>query len=189
MLRSLCVYCGSAEGRDPAAMAAAHRLGADMGRAGIRLVYGGGNIGLMGAVARAVIEHGGAVTGIIPTFLKKRENMLTAVEDLIVTQDMHERKRLMFERADAFVALPGGVGTLEELVEQLTWAQLQRHRKPVLLADIDGFWRPLLALFAHMRNLGFIREQFEVRYIVAEKIEDALPMLRAAARRLAAPAA
>jgi uncharacterized protein (TIGR00730 family) len=102
---------------------------------------------------------------------------------------MHQRKQLMFERADAFIALPGGIGTLEELVEQLTWAQLQRHRKPVLLADIDGFWRPLLALFAHMRNLGFIREQFEVRYLVAEKIEDALPMLRAAARRLAAPAA
>ena len=90
---------------------------------------------------------------------------------------------------EVVIALPGGVGTLEELVEQLTWAQLQRHRKPVLLADVDGFWRPLLALFAHMRNLGFIREQFEVRYIVAEKIEDALPMLRAAARRLAAPAA
>ena len=93
---------------------------------------------------------------------------------------MHQRKQLMFERADAFIALPGGVGTLEELVEQLTWVQLQRHQKPVLLADIGGFWRPLLALFAHMRNLGFIREGFEVRYLVAEKIEDALPMLQTA---------
>ena len=102
---------------------------------------------------------------------------------------MHQRKQLMFERADAFIALPGGVGTLDELVEQLTWAQLQRHHKPVLLADIGGFWRPLLALFAHMRNLGFIREEFEVRYLVAEKIEDALPMLQMAARRLAVPAA
>jgi uncharacterized protein (TIGR00730 family) len=96
---------------------------------------------------------------------------------------MHQRKQLMFERADAFVALPGGIGTLEELVEQLTWVQLQRHHKPVLLADVGGFWRPLLALFAHMRNLGFVREGFEVRYLVAEKIEDAVPMLLAAARR------
>ena len=134
-------------------------------------------------------ETAGRVTGIIPKFLVKREHALVGAQEFVVVDGMHQRKQLMFERADAFIALPGGVGTLEELVEQLTWAQLQRHRKPVLLADVDGFWRPLLALFAHMRNLGFIREDFEVRYLVAEKIEDALPMLRAAARRLAAPAA
>ena len=99
---------------------------------------------------------------------------------------MHERKQAMFDRADAFVALPGGIGTLEELVEQMTWAQLNRHVKPILIADIAGFWRPLLALFAHMRFEGFIREGFELRYLVAEKIEDVLPMLRAAAERRSA---
>jgi uncharacterized protein (TIGR00730 family) len=143
----------------------------------------------MGRVARATLAGGGRVTGIIPKFLLKREQALEVAHELIVVDDMHQRKQLMFERADAFIALPGGVGTLEELVEQLTWVQLQRHHKPVLLADVGGFWRPLLALFAHMRNLGFIREGFEVRYLVAEKIEDALPMLQTAARRIAAPAA
>ena len=105
----------------------------------------------MGAVANSALDHGGTVTGIIPDFLTARENALTRVQELIVTPDMHERKRLMFERSDAFVALPGGIGTLEELVEQLTWQQLGRHTKPILLANIDGFWEPLLALLAHMR--------------------------------------
>jgi len=152
-------------------------------------VFGGGGDGLMGRVARSTLAAGGRVTGIIPKFLLEREHALVGAQERVVVDSMHQRKQAMFDRADAFIALPGGVGTLEELVEQLTWAQLQRHRKPVLLADIDGFWRPLLALFAHMRSLGFIREEFEVRYLVAEKIEDALPMLNAAARRFAAPAA
>jgi uncharacterized protein (TIGR00730 family) len=153
------------------------------------LVFGGGGDGLMGRLARAVLEEGGRATGIIPKFLVGRERALSAAQDLIVVEDMHRRKQLMFERADAFVALPGGIGTLEELVEQLTWLQLQRHRKPVLIADIGGFWRPLLALFAHMRELGFVREGLEARYLVAEKIDDALPMLMAAAHRRAPPAA
>ena len=96
---------------------------------------------------------------------------------------MHTRKRIMFERADAFVALPGGIGTLEELVEQLTWVQLGRHGKPVLIADVGGFWKPLLSLFAHMRENGFIREEFELRYLVSEKISDVVPMLQQAAAR------
>ncbi len=112
----------------------------------IRLVYGGGSVGLMGAIAKSALDHGGTVTGIIPDFLRARENALTRVQEMIVTPDMHERKRLMFERSDAFVALPGGIGTLEELVEQMTWQQLGRHSKPVLLANIDNFWEPLLAL-------------------------------------------
>ena len=132
----------------------------------------------------AVFEHGGHVTGIIPSFLKERELMMRDAQNLVVVPDMHTRKRLMFERADAFIALPGGVGTLEELVEQLTWVQLDRHKKPVLLADIGGFWRPLLTLFAHMRDLGFIRSESEVRYLVCEKIEDSVPMLRQAAARV-----
>jgi uncharacterized protein (TIGR00730 family) len=188
-IRNVCVYCGSSAGTDPRFADAADALGRALAEADVGLVFGGGGDGLMGRMARATLAAGGRVTGIIPKFLVAREHALIGGQELIVVDSMHQRKQLMFERADAFIALPGGVGTLEELVEQLTWAQLQRHRKPVLLADIGGFWRPLLALFAHMRNLGFIREQFEVRYVVAEKIEDALPMLRAAARRLAAPAA
>ncbi len=189
VLRNVCVYCGSSAGSDPRFADAADALGRALAEADVGLVFGGGGDGLMGRLARATLAAGGRVTGIIPKFLLTREHALVGAQELVVVDSMHQRKQLMFERADAFIALPGGVGTLEELVEQLTWAQLQRHRKPVLLADIDGFWRPLLALFAHMRNLGFIREQFEVRYLVAEKIEDALPMLNAAARRLAAPAA
>jgi len=189
VLRNVCVYCGSSAGADPRFADAADALGRALAEAEVGLVFGGGGDGLMGRLARATLAAGGRVTGIIPKFLVAREHALVGAQELVVVDSMHQRKQLMFERADAFIALPGGIGTLEELVEQLVWAQLQRHRKPVLLADIDGFWRPLLALFAHMRNLGFIREQFEVRYLVAEKIEDALPMLRAAARRLAAPAA
>ena len=188
-IRSVCVYCGSSAGANPRFADAADALGRALAEADVGLVFGGGGDGLMGRVARSTLAAGGRVTGIIPKFLLEREHALVGAQERVVVDSMHQRKQAMFDRADAFIALPGGVGTLEELVEQLTWAQLQRHRKPVLLADIDGFWRPLLALFAHMRNLGFIREQFEVRYIVAEKIEDALPMLRAAARRLAAPAA
>ncbi|MDB5649860.1 MAG: family Rossman fold protein [Hyphomicrobiales bacterium] len=180
-IRNVCVYCGSAPGADPLFIETATALGRALAAADIGLVYGGGDHGLMGAVARAVLEAGGRVTGIIPSFLKKRESMLEAAQELIIVEDMHTRKRLMFERADAFVALPGGVGTLEELVEQLTWVQLGQHGKPVLIADIGGFWKPLLSLFAHMREHGFIREQFEVRYLVSEKIGDVVPMLRQAA--------
>jgi len=182
-IRNVCVYCGSSEGSDPAFGEAADALGKALARAGVGLVFGGGGDGLMGRVARATLDEGGRVTGIIPKFLLRQEHALLQAQDLTIVDDMHQRKQMMFDRADAFIALPGGVGTLEELVEQLTWVQLQRHTKPVLLADIAGFWRPLLTLFAHMRNLGFVREGFEVRYLVAEKIEDALPMLMAAARR------
>ena len=184
-IESVCVYCGSNGGSDPAFVSAAETLGREIAEAGVRLVYGGGKGGLMGAVARAVLENGGFVTGIIPDFLRERELMLDEAQDLRVVADMHSRKRMMFESADAFVALPGGIGTLEELVEQLTWVQLQRHRKPVLIADVAGFWRPLLSLFEHMREKGFIESAFEVNYLVAERIYDVLPMLEAAAARAA----
>ena len=183
MLKNICVYCGSSEGVDPRFMQAADKLGAILAREKLGIVYGGGNAGLMGAVARATLAGGGQVCGIIPDFLKSRENMLEAAQELIVVPDMHTRKRLMFERADAFVALPGGVGTLEELIEQMTWAQLERHSKPVLILDIGGFWRPLLGLLAHMRENGFIRAGLEVRYLVAERVEDIVPMLRRAGDR------
>jgi uncharacterized protein (TIGR00730 family) len=161
----------------------ATKLGRLMAENGIGLVYGGGDVGLMGIVARAVLQHGGHVTGIIPDFLLRRENLLEAVQDTIIVPDMHTRKQAMFERADAFVALPGGVGTLEELVEQMTWAQLGRHTKPILLLSTNGFWKPLLLLLAHMRSQGFIRAGLELNYIVAEFAEDVIPMLRDATRR------
>ena len=161
-LHTVCVYCGSGSGKNRAYEAAAHELGRAMAEAGIDLVYGGGSIGLMGAVARSVLAHGGRVTGIIPRFLEQREEMMTGVTELNVTADMHSRKQLMFERAQAFVALPGGIGTLEEVVEMMTWSQLGRHRKPVLLANIEGFWQPLKRLLQHMTDEAFIRPGFEV---------------------------
>ena len=182
-LRRICVYCGSSPGADDRFAAAADELGGAIAQAGMGLVYGGGDLGLMGRVARATLAGGGHVTGIIPSFLMRKENALLDAQELVVVEDMHERKRIMFERADAFVALPGGVGTLEELTEQLTWVQLQRHRKPVLIADIAGFWRPRLGLVAHMREQGFLREDFDVRYLVAERVSDILPMLESAHRR------
>ena len=182
-IRNVCVYCGSSDGDDARFGEAAEELGRTLATEGIGLVYGGGGEGLMGRLARSTLAAGGYVTGIIPSFLIRKERPLTAVQEMLVVDNMHERKQAMFDRADAFVALPGGVGTLEELVEQLTWVQLNRHAKPILIADIGGFWRPLLALLAHMRIEGFIREGFEARYLVAERIEDVLPMLRAAAER------
>ena len=167
-LTSLCVYCGSGLGTNPAYEEAARILGRAMAESGVRLVYGGGSVGLMGTVARAVLDGGGSVTGIIPRFLQSRERPMADLTELIVTDDMHQRKMLMFERADAFVALPGGVGTLEELVEQMTWAQLGRHEKPVLLANIAGFWDPLVQLLDEMRRVGFIRADLEVSCVVAE---------------------
>jgi uncharacterized protein (TIGR00730 family) len=182
-IKTICVYCGSGPGSNPRFIEAAIALGKILAENRIRLVYGGCSIGLMGALATSVLDHGGTVTGIIPDFLTSRENALTRAQELVVTPDMHERKRLMFERSDAFVALPGGVGTLEELVEQLTWKQLGRHTKPVLLANVDGFWEPLLALLAHMRATQFIRPSLAVDVLKAERVEDILPRLRAAAAR------
>ena len=168
-------------------MDAAASFGRVLAKDNIGLVYGGGSVGLMGALAEAVLDGGGRVTGVIPKFLVNREHMLLRVQERIVTRDMHERKRIMFERADAFVALPGGIGTLEELVEQLTWAQLGRHRKPILILNIEGFWDPLCALIDHMRRLDFIRADLSVRLLVVEKVDEILPKLFEEARLVAEP--
>ncbi len=180
-IRKICVYCGSSPGTDPAYVTAAREFGAIMAKNGIGLVYGGGAIGIMGTIAYSILDHGGEVTGIIPEFLMTRERALRGTHELIVTQDMHERKRKMFDMADAFVTLPGGIGTLEEIVEQMTWAQLGRHKKPILLANINGFWDPLCALLDHMRKLEFIRGDFNFDLLVADKTADILPMLQKAA--------
>jgi uncharacterized protein (TIGR00730 family) len=141
----------------------------------------------MGELAKSVLKHGGKVTGVIPEFLIERERMLEQAQDVVVTKDMHERKQIMFERSDAFVALPGGVGTLEETVEQLTWSQLGRHKKPILAANIDNFWDPLCALLEHMEKLEFIRPGLTVKLLVADSVDEILPRLRAALELLPEP--
>jgi len=173
----ICVYCGSGPGRNPAYAEAAEILGGELARNGIGLVYGGGSLGLMGIVARSVLAAGGHVTGIIPQFLSEREQMLRDAQELIVTESMHERKRHMFEKADAFVALPGGLGTLEETVEMMTWAQLGQHRKPIVLVNIEKFWDPLISLLDHMREQGFIRRGLDVDVEVVDSSYDVIPRI------------
>ncbi len=176
-VKSVCVYCGSGKGTNPSYAAAARILGTALADNGIELVYGGGGLGLMGEVATATLAAGGRVTGIIPKFLTEREHMLRDVTELVVTHDMHERKKLMFERSDAFVALPGGIGTLEELVEQLTWSQLGRHTKPIVVANIAGFWGPFLNLLAHMKADAFIRSGLDVHFNVVDEATKIVPAL------------
>jgi uncharacterized protein (TIGR00730 family) len=180
LIEKVCVYCGSGPGADPAFVEAAREFGRALAENGVELIYGGGSVGLMGELAKSVLRHGGRVTGIIPEFLVAREHALKEA-NLIVTRDLHARKQLMFEQADAFVALPGGVGTLEELVEQMTWAQLGRHKKPIMLGNIKGFWEPLRALLDHMEQLQFIRPGLMVNYLVADQVKEILPKLKAAA--------
>ncbi len=185
-IRSICVYCGSQPGRDPAYVAAGRALGKSIAAHGLRLVYGGGTKGIMGAVAAGVLANGGEVTGIIPEFLVDMEatrHSLGQLNELIVTTDMHERKHKMFERSDAFVTLPGGIGTLEEIVEIMTWGQLGRHQKPMVFANIGGFWDPMLSLVDHMREEGFIHRAHLVRPMVIGDVEEIVPAIieRAAA--------
>lgn len=155
-IRSLCVYCG-ASGRVPEAYKQAARdLGTELGRRGIDLVYGGGKVGLMGVIADAAIAAGGKVIGIIPNHLMKLEVGHGGASELIVVDTMHERKQIMFDRADAFAILPGGLGTLDETFEIVTWKQLRLHDKPVIVVDIEGYWQPLQALLEHMITAGFV---------------------------------
>ena len=176
-LQNICVYCGSGSGRNPAFAEAARALGRILANARIGLVYGGGSLGLMGETARSALRHGGHVTGIIPGFLSEREHMLIEAQELIVVDDMHQRKQLMFAKSDAFVALPGGLGTLEEFVEQLTWSQLGRHSKPIVLVNIEGFWDPVLVLFEKMSAEGFIRPGLELKVLVVEGVDDVIPAI------------
>ncbi|MCR9120868.1 MAG: TIGR00730 family Rossman fold protein [Phyllobacteriaceae bacterium] len=183
-IQSICVYCGSSPGTDDSYGNAAYRLGNAIAAAGLRLVYGGGTKGLMGAVSRGVMEGGGKVTGIIPKFLMHKEateDALGTLDELIVTDDMHERKHAMFERSDAFVTLPGGIGTLEEVIEIMTWAQLGRHTKPIVLANMGGFWNPLTTLLDHMRDSGFIHTGHRVQPLVLDNVDDIVPAVLAAA--------
>jgi len=173
-IRNICVYCGSGSGRNPAFAKAARDFGRILAENRIGLVYGGGSLGLMGEIAHATLRHGGHVTGIIPGFLSEREHMLIEAQELFVVDDMHQRKHLMFVKSDAFVALPGGIGTLEEFVEQLTWSQLGRHAKPIVLANIEGFWDPLLALFDKMSGELFVRPGLELNMLVVDRVDEVI---------------
>jgi hypothetical protein len=183
-IRRICVFCGSNPGHDARFLATARRLGEVLAENRIGLVYGGGSTGLMGAIARSVRARGGEIIGVMPKFLEAPERVFREADEIVITADMHERKRVMFERADAFVALPGGIGTLEELIEQLTWVQLRVHRKPILIANIAGFWDPLLAMFDHLRDGGFLPNEWGIDYLVAQDVEDIVPTLQGAAARV-----
>jgi uncharacterized protein (TIGR00730 family) len=189
-IRSVCVYCGSSPGRDEVYMKAGHTLGRSIAQSGLRLIYGGGTKGIMGAVSDGALRAGGKVTGIIPRFLLSKEATEAALgrlDDLIVTENMHERKHIMFEKSDAFVALPGGIGTVEEIVEVMTWAQLGRHRKPIVFANVKHFWDPMLALIEHMRAEGFVHTAHLVNPLVVEKPEAIVPAIMVAASSIETP--
>ena len=157
-MRRVCVFCGASSGRSPAYAEAARSLGATLARRGLGLVYGGGRVGLMGAVADGALGGGGEVVGVIPQELVDRELAHGGLSELRVVGSLHERKALMAELSDGFVALPGGFGTLDELLEQLTWSQLGLHAKPVGLLDVEEYWRPLIELARHATEEGFVRE-------------------------------
>lgn len=176
-LDSVCVFCGSSDAADPAYLAAAADLGRALAAAKLKLIYGGGGVGLMGACALAAHEAGGEVLGIIPNFLKEKERRLDVVETITV-QSMHERKSIMFERSDAFVVLPGGIGTLEEVVELLSWRRLDLHGKPVVFYSPDGFWEPLFALFQHTVDHKLTPPSFMESWIVVDDIARVVPAIQ-----------
>jgi uncharacterized protein (TIGR00730 family) len=189
-LQSVCVFCGSSDEADPDFLADAAAVGAVIARAGLRLIYGGGGVGLMGACARGARDAGGAVLGVIPDFLTGRERPLSDVETIVVTS-MHERKQIMFERSDGFIVLPGGVGTLEEVVELLSWRRLDLHTKPVVFHNPKNYWRLLFELFDHTVAQNLTPAAFMDTWTAVDRVAEILPALdaRAPAGPDAAPAA
>ena len=175
-LDSVCVFCGSSDAADPALLASAAELGRGLAAAELTMIYGGGGVGLMGACAIAAHEAGGKVLGVIPHFLKEKERRLDVVETIVVSS-MHERKQIMFERSDGFVVLPGGIGTLEEVVELLSWRRLDLHVKPVVFYSPDGFWEPLFKLFQHTVDHQLTPASFMDSWVSVDKIEDIVPAL------------
>jgi len=176
-IASICVYCGSSRGANPRHAEAARELGAQLAGHGMRLVYGGGRIGLMGVVADAVLAGGGQVIGVIPEHLQVQEKGHRGVTELRVVASMHERKNLMFELSDAFVILPGGFGTLDEAFEMLTWRQLRLHDKPILFLNIDGYWTPFDKLVDHFIAEGFVRKNNRRLFAMVDAVEDVVPTL------------
>ena len=179
-IASVCVFCGSRTGADDAYSRAARELGRILVERGIRLVYGGGSIGLMGVLVEAVIEGGGQVTGVIPEFLMRREVGNPTLTELVVVDSMHERKARMFELADAFVILPGGIGTLDETIEIITWKQLGLHGKPIAILDVGGYWSAFESLVARIVEAGFAYRGIRQLYAVTDDVERLLPILESA---------
>ena len=175
---SVCVFCGSRMGDDPEFEKAASALGEGLANAGMRLVYGAGDVGLMGAVAQGAQKAGGETFGVIPVHLLEQEVGKRDLSHFVITENMHERKKVMFMNADAIVTLPGGAGSLDELFEVLTWRQLGLHKKPVYLLDINGYWQPLLGLIDHMIAHGFAGESFKNSLAVFESVEHLIEQLR-----------
>jgi hypothetical protein len=176
-LRAVCVYCGSSLGAGPRYAEAARRLGRELAAHRLRLIYGGGGIGLMAEAADAAMAAGGEVIGVIPELLQKREKGHRGITELRVVASMHERKNLMFDLADAFVILPGGFGTLDEAFEMLTWRQLRLHDKPILFLNVDGYWAPLGNLVDHFIHEGFARESCRRLFTLVATVEDVVPTL------------
>jgi uncharacterized protein (TIGR00730 family) len=174
---SVCVYCGSSMGASPRYREVARALGSALAAHGIRLVFGGGGIGLMGEVADAVMAAGGQAIGVIPDLLQKREKGHRGITELRVVASMHERKNLMFELSDAFVILPGGFGTLDEAFEMMTWRQLGMHDKPILFLNMDGYWDPLNELVDHFIREGFVAESGRGLFTMVTRVEDVIPAL------------
>ncbi|MFC0634339.1 LOG family protein [Brevundimonas balnearis] len=180
---SVCIFCGSSDTAHETYLQAAADLGEGLARAGYRLVYGGGGVGLMGASARAAHGAGGRVVGIMPAFLRSRERLFDEVETVVVTS-MHERKQLMYDQSDVFVVAPGGIGTLEEAIELLSWKRLALHDKPVIFLNLRGFWNDLLAMIRHNVQEGMTPEAFLQAFDVAETVEDVMSLLRGVAQPL-----
>jgi uncharacterized protein (TIGR00730 family) len=181
MTKSLCVFCGSQYGSDRRFRVAATRLGELAANAGLKLIYGGGRVGLMGAVADAAMATGGEVLGLIPARLLEREVGHRAITELVVARDMFDRKDQMIARADAFVVLPGGLGTLDELLEVVTLRQLGYHGKPIILVNLAGYWDPLIALVDQVIMHGFAAPNVRALYRVVDSVEEVLPALGIAA--------
>jgi len=177
--KSVCLFCGSSDRSDPIYTAAARDFGEQAAQAGWRLVYGGGGVGLMGAAARAAHEAGGRVLGVMPGFLRSRERLYDEVETLVVTS-MHERKTIMYDQSDAFVVAPGGVGTLEEVIEVLSWKRLDLHAKPVIFLNINGFWDSLLTVLEHSIAEGMTPESFREAWSVVATVEQAIALMQGA---------
>lgn len=177
--KSVCLFCGSSEASDPAYTEAARAFGEQTAQAGWRLVYGGGGVGLMGASARAAHGAGGRVLGVMPGFLRSRERLFDEVETLVVPS-MHERKTIMYDQSDAFVVAPGGVGTLEEVIEVLSWKRLDLHAKPVIFLNLNGFWEPLLAVMEHSIAERMTPESFRQAWVVRDTVEGAIEAMQSA---------
>tara|TARA_E500000318_G_scaffold49001_4_gene46067 strand:+ start:1818 stop:2402 length:585 start_codon:yes stop_codon:yes gene_type:complete len=178
--KSICVFCGSSGRVDEAYRQAATQFGTLVGEKGYDLVYGGGHVGLMGITADAALAAGASVLGVIPKFLQDYEVGHDGLNELIVTDNMHDRKRIMYERSDAFVILPGGLGTMDETFEVVTWTQLGLSAKPVVIANIDGFWDPLIALVDHLVQTGFARDENRSILQIADNVGDIFPKIAAA---------